>query len=61
MDGTYYLYLQKGSAAYERYSRACIQALEFGRIYGTEEALLLPIEEHGGCLIREKAVQKLRG
>ena len=61
MDGKFYLYLQKGSAAYEKYSRTCIQALEFGRLYGTEEMQLLPMRERGGCLIEEKALQKLRG
>lgn len=61
MDGTFYLYLERGGASYERYSRACIQALEYGKLYGTEEKQLLPMEEHGACLIPEKAVQKLRG
>ena len=61
MDGRYYLYLEKGAAAYERFSRACIQALEFGILYGTDETMLLPMAEHGGCLIAEKALQKLRG
>lgn len=60
MDGMYYLYLQKGNASYERYSRACIQAMEFGTLYGAEEAQILPIQEHGNCLIAEKALQKLR-
>lgn len=59
MDGKYYLYLEKGAAAYERFSRACIQAMEFGRLYGAEETLLLQIKEHGQCLIEEKAVKKL--
>ena len=61
MGGKYYLYLEKGGASYERFSRACIQALEFGMLYGTEESMLLPMAEHGGCLIAEKAVQKLKG
>ena len=61
MDGLYYLYLQKGGASYERYSRLCIQALEFGRLYGADEMQLLPMQEHGECLIAEKALQKLRG
>jgi len=60
MNGVYYLFLEKGSAAYERYSRSCIQALEFGRLYGVDEAVLLPMCERGGCLIAERAVQKLR-
>lgn len=61
MEGRYYLYLEKGGAAYERFSRACIQALEFGVLYATEEKMLIPMVEHGGCLIAEKAIQKLRG
>lgn len=58
--GLYYLYIKKGSASYERFSRACIQAMEFGRLYGADELQLLPIKEHGSCLIAEKALQKLR-
>lgn len=61
MDGLYYLYLLKGRASYERYSRACIQALEFGNIYAAEEGQALRLKEHGRCLIQEKAVKKLRG
>lgn len=61
MDDKYYLFVQKGSASYERYSRACIQALEFGKLYGADEMLLLPMQEHGECLITEKALQNLRG
>lgn len=60
MEGCYYLYLQKGAAAYERYSRACIQAMEFGRLYAAEESRLIQIKEHGSCLVAEKALQKLR-
>lgn len=61
MEERYYLFIQKGSASYERYSRACIQALEFGRLYGADEMLLLPMQEHGECLIAERALQSLRG
>lgn len=61
MDGLYYLYLGKGHASYERYSRACIQALEFAALYAAEESRILQLKEHGICLIAEKAVRKLRG
>lgn len=61
MDDKYYLFVQKGSASYERYSRACIQALEFGRLYGADDMLLLPMQEHGECLIAQRALQSLRG
>ena len=61
MDGLYYLYLVKGRASYERYSRACIQALEFGSLYAAEERQTARLKEHGQCLIGEKAIRKLRG
>lgn len=61
MDGLYYLYLKKGRASYERYSRACIQALEFGSLYAAEERQTAQLKEHGQCLIGEKAIRKLRG
>lgn len=61
MDGVYYLCLGRGHASYERYSRACIQAMEFGCLYTAEQSLLLQLEEHGECLIQAKAVKKLRG
>ncbi|MDE7222182.1 MAG: adaptor protein MecA [Acetatifactor sp.] len=56
----YYLYLERGSASYERYSRASIQALEFGELYAATEDKLVYLEEHGECLIDEKALAKLR-
>ena len=61
MNGLYYLYLLKGRASYERYSRACIQALEFGTLYAAHEDQALQLKEHGVCLIGEKAVKKVRG
>lgn len=58
--GTYYLYLERGGASYERYSRASIQALEFGELFAATEDKLVYLEEHGECLIGEKAVARLR-
>jgi len=60
LDGAYYLYLQKGGASYERYSRACIQALEYGVLYGATEDKVVYLREHGECILEEKAVGKLR-
>lgn len=60
MGGAYYLYVKKGSASYERYSRACINALEFGSLYAADEGRLLLLKEHGECLIAERALKKLR-
>lgn len=61
MDGLYYLYLLKGHASYERYSRACVQAMEFGSLYAAEESQVVRLQEYGQCLIAEKALKKLRG
>ena len=60
MDGVYYLFLDKGTASYERYSRACIRALEFGSLYTAEESKIEHIKEHGECLIADHAVKKMR-
>ena len=61
MNDLYYLYLAKGHAAYDRYSRACIQALEFGGLYTADDRQMLWLQEHAQCLIAEKALKKLRG
>lgn len=60
LGDNYYLYLQKGNASYERYSRACVQALEYGTLYGAAEEKLTYLQEHGECIIEEKALTKLR-
>lgn len=60
-DGQYYLYIKKSHASYERFSRACIQALEFGGLYTAEENRFLLLKEHASCLIAERALKKLRG
>lgn len=60
MKDGYYLYMHKGGASYERYSRACIQALEYGVLYAATEDKVVYLKEHAECLIEEKAVAKLR-
>ena len=61
MDGAYYLHVSRGKAAYEKYSKACIQALEFGSLMFADEKSITHLKEHGECLIEEKALKKLRG
>lgn len=56
----YYLYLGRGNASYERYSRAAIQALEFSELYAATEDKAVYLEEHGECLIAEKAITRLK-
>lgn len=60
LDGFYYLYLKKGHASYKRFSRACIQAMEFAGLYGADESRMSVLREHGTCLIAEKALKKIR-
>lgn len=59
MDNKYYLWIHKGSAAYERYSKMCIQTMEYGSIYGAEEEKWVYLREHGECIIAEKALRRL--
>ena len=59
-DAYYYLHLMKGHASYERYSRACIQALEYAALLTAQESRIQQMKEHGTCLIEEKALKKLR-
>lgn len=59
MNDRYYLYVEKGAASYQRYSKFCVQALEFAGLYGAEQQKYLFLKEHGECLIAEKALKKL--
>lgn len=60
MDGSYYLCLRKGTASYEKYSRACVQAIEFGTLYSADIKKLALFEEHGQCLAEDYALKKVR-
>lgn len=59
MNDHYYLYLHKGAASYQRYSKLCIQAMEFSTIYGADEQKVMYLSEHGECIIPEGALRKL--
>lgn len=61
MDGDYFVHITKGGASYDRYSRVCIQALEFGELYRADVGCDEMLKEHGECLIPEKALKLLRG
>lgn len=60
MDGKYYLFLEKGGASYEVYSRACIQAMEFAFIFSADRQQMIYLEEHGECIIIAGAIEKLK-
>lgn len=59
MGDQYYLYLEKGTASYRRYGQVCIQAMEFGEVYGIYDQNYTFLREHGECLISGKALRKL--
>jgi len=59
-NGVYYLYLEKGTAAYKRFSKICILAMEYAALCSASAGKLTYLQEHGECLIPEKAVQKMR-
>ena len=59
MGDRYYLCVKKGAASYQRYSKLCVQAMEFSVLYGAEEQKILYVKEHGECLIKEGALKKL--
>lgn len=60
MEDTYYLLLQKGGASYDKYSRICICAMEYGEIFGANEDGMLYLQEHGQCLVEEKVLNKFQ-
>ena len=60
LDGEYFLYLEKGSASYERYSKACVLAMEYARLHTAKESRLEYLREHATCLIPDHAVQKMK-
>ncbi len=60
LEGNYYLYMTKNAASYTRYSRACIQAMEFSNTFIAQEDKLIYLREHGECLINQHAIKKLR-
>lgn len=60
-DGeAYYLLLEKNRLSYRKFNRISAQAVEFGNLIAVSEARLLYLREHGECLIRDRAVSKLR-
>ncbi|MBP5198663.1 MAG: adaptor protein MecA [Lachnospiraceae bacterium] len=60
LDDTLYLYLAKGGASYDKYSRACLSALEYGVLYGAEPERIEYIKNKGKVIIPDRAINKLR-
>lgn len=56
----YYLVLEKNRLSYKAFNRISAQAVEFGNLIAVSEERMRYLEEHGECLIRDRAVSKLR-
>ncbi len=56
----YYLVLEKNRLSYKSFNRISAQAVEFGNLIAVSEERMRYLEEHGECLIRDRAVSRLR-
>ncbi|MCM1268888.1 MAG: adaptor protein MecA [Bacteroidales bacterium] len=56
----YYLVLEKGRLSYKTFNKISAQAVEFGNLIAVSEERLQYLEEHAECLIRDRAVSRLR-
>ncbi|MCM1264213.1 MAG: adaptor protein MecA [Butyrivibrio sp.] len=60
LEDTYYLVVEKMRLSRNNYNRISVQAVEFSNIIIPTPETLTYLEEHGECLIRNKAVSRLR-
>lgn len=58
--GAYYLVIEKNRLSYKMFNKISAQAVEFGNLIVGSEERMHYLEEHGECLIADRAVSKLR-
>ena len=58
--GEYFLHISRGGSSYDRFSRSCVQALEFAQLYAAGPGCMDILKEHGEVIIASKAVNKFR-
>ncbi|MGN0279689.1 MAG: adaptor protein MecA, partial [Lachnospiraceae bacterium] len=56
----YYLVLEKNRLSYKVFNQISAQGVEFGNLIAVSKERILYLEEHGECLIRDRAVSRLR-
>ena len=56
----YYLVLEKNRLSYKTFNKISAQAVEFGNLIAVSEERMQYLEEHGECLIADRAVSRLR-
>lgn len=59
-DEVYYLVMEKNRLSYRMFNKISASAVEFGNLIAVSEERMLYLEEHGECLIADRAVSKLR-
>ena len=60
VDESYYLVLEKNRLSYKMFNKISAQAVEFGNLIAVSDERMRYLEEHGECLIKDRAVSKLR-
>lgn len=56
----YYLVVEKNRLSYKMFNKISAQAVEFGNLIAVSKERMLYLEEHGECLIADRAVSRLR-
>lgn len=59
-DDAYYLVLEKNRLSYKMLNKISAEAMEFGSLVAVSEERMEYLEEHGECLIADRAVGRLR-
>lgn len=59
-EEAYYLVIEKNRLSYKMFNKISAQAVEFGNLIAVSEERMLYLQEHGECLIADRAVSKLR-
>jgi adapter protein MecA 1/2 len=60
MGESYFLRIGRGGASYDRFSRSCVQALEFSQLFSAGPGCDETLREHGEVMIASKAVNRFR-
>ena len=59
-DEAYYLVVEKNRLSYKMFNKISAQAVEFGNLIAVSEERMQYLDEHGDCLIKDRAVSRLR-
>lgn len=59
-NDAYYLILEKNRLSHKMFNKISAQAVEFGNLIAVSEERMQYLEEHGECLIADRAVSRLR-